>query len=360
MNITAIGVDLSKHVYMVHAVNAKGGMVYRAKMEPERFIREMAQKAPSSACVYMEACSGAHYLCWKLATLGIEAKQIDAREVKKYASHQKNDYRDAEAIAIAGTRENTTFVPVKSKEILELQVQIRIRARLVRSKTALMNEIRGFLAEQGVVINKSKSALTTYLFDGYRRDETLSASFRQSIDSLIEEFNRLDEQLDGIEKRLKRQAKESPVAEALQSIPGVGWLTALCIIAAYGDGSQFKNGRHMSAATGLVPRQFTTGGKPVLGKITKHGNAYLRYLLIHGGRAVLRAVIAKKKTDKHSLWIQKLYELHGYKKTSVAIANKNARIAFRLLRDPSVRFNETTAHTKKKEFEQKELLTAAN
>jgi len=342
--ITAIGVDLSKHVYAVHAINSRDGMVYRGKMERARFLSEMAQKKPEG-CVYMEACAGAHYLCWELEKRGVQAKQIDTRLAKKYAGHQKNDYRDAEAIAVAGSRENAKFVPVKSKEQLDLQVQLRIRERLVKNQTALTNEIRGFLTEQGVVINKSKAALQKYLSEEYHREESLSASFRQSLDSLIEELRSLRKQLTELEIRLKRQCKLIPAAVALESIPGFGWLTALCFIVTHGDGAQFKNGRHLAAATGLVPRQFTTGGKTVLGRITKHGNSYLRYLLIHGGRAVLRAVLKKEKDDKHSLWIHQLYDKKGYNRTAVAVANKNARIAFRILRDPSIRFDASNAHT---------------
>ena len=341
-NNNAIGVDLSKHIYAIHAVNPRGGKIYRQKMERERFLKEVSLEGTNN-CVYMEACSGAHYLCWELEKRGVQAKQIDTREVKKYASHQKNDYRDAEAIAIAGTRENTKFVTTKTKEQLDLQVQLRVRERLIKNQTALINEMRGFLMEQGVIINQSKAAFEKYLSQEYHQDDRFSASFRQTLDSLIVELRSLQEQLTTLERRLKLQAQEIPACVALDSIPGLGWLTALCIVITYGDGAQFKNGRHLAAATGLVPRQFSTGGITTLGRITKCGNSYLRYLLVHGGRAVVRSVLKKDKKDAHSLWIKRLYERKGYNKTAVAVANKNARIAFRILRDPTIRYEDAVA-----------------
>jgi len=164
------------------------------------------------------------------------------------------------------------------------------------------------------------------------------------MDSLIEELKILRSQLVKQDKRLAEYVKQSEVMKSLKSVPGIGPITALCLVAAYGDGQHFKNGRHMAAATGLVPRQFSTGGVTRLGKITKRGNQYLRTLLVHGGRALLRSVLLRKSQDKHSRWVLKLYETKGYNKTAVAIANKNARIAYRILRNPELRFCGESAH----------------
>lgn len=328
-NITRIGVDLSKLVFHLYGVNHAGRMVFKKRVYRDAVLRELSQ-APQGCEVVMESCGSSHYWAREIEHLGYRVRQIPAVLVRPFVKSQKNDFNDAEAICEAASRPSMRFVPTKSVQQQDLQALHRIRERLVGNRTALINQLRGLLSERGLVFPQGativKKAVRNFL-------ETEQANhtyqFFDLVTQLHTELCEVEQKILSYEKRLKLRARECPTIRRLLTIPGIGVLTATAIMSACGDPKVFKNGRHFAASLGLVPKQDTTGGKPRLLGITKRGDVYLRKLLIHGARAVLRHVT--KKTDKLSLWVKKLCEKKGTNLTAVALANKNARIAWRLL-----------------------------
>lgn len=321
-----VGVDLSKDVFQICTMSRTGNVV-RQRRTPRDKVVEIMNQLPAGCRVYMEACQGSHYWSRKFRSLGLESYQIAPQFVRPYVKSQKNDRRDAEAICEAGSRANMRFVPMKSEEQLELQAMHRIRERLMHNRTALTNQIRGILAEHGVVVRKGTSALRKYLQQDL--SEELSPTVKSLVQELKVELATLESQLAQSDKRMLVLAKQSPVVRRLCTIPGIGRLTALALVVISGDPREFKNGRQFAAFIGVVPRQVSTGGRSTLLGITKRGNIYVRTLLVHGARSVIRH--ASKKDDPYSLWVRKLHAKYGTNHTAVALANKNARIAWRIL-----------------------------
>jgi transposase len=255
--------------------------------------------------------------------------------VKPYLRSQKNDFNDAEAICEAGSCPGMRFVAIKSENQQLLQQLHRVRERLVRSRTKLINQIRGFLSEHGVVLALRAAAVRKFLATDTGQ---LSPTARRLFEELSVELNSLDERIATWEKRMISSAEKFPEVKRLCSIPGLGSLTASAIVCSHGDFKSFRNGRHFAAWLGLVPAQYSSGGKEKLLGLTKRGNVYVRKLLVQGAMAVIRHAL--KKNDPHSLWIQKLHCRNGTKLTAIALANKNARIAWKLLvTDESFRAN---------------------
>ena len=246
---------------------------------------------------------------------------------KAFLKGNKNDYNDAEAIAEAAQRPTMRFVPIKSVEQQDVQNIHRQRERIKKERTALVNQIRGLLAEYGIVMDKKISVvrreLPLILEDA---ENELTPLSRELFNELLDELRGLDERLARCEKRIKAVNQENAVCLRLDEVLGIGDITASALYAAVGDGKDFANGRHLSAWLGLVPGQHSSGGKANLLGISKRGNAYLRTLLIHGARAVLRYVTTK--TDRFSRWAQSVLERRGHNKACVAVANKIARIAW--------------------------------
>jgi transposase len=255
---------------------------------------------------------------------------IAPQYVKPFVKTQKNDRNDAEAIVEAALRPSMHFVRVKTVEQQNVQHLHRVRSRLVASRTMLMNEIRGALAEYGVVIavgaSKLKVALAEILDP---ENEATTFAMRQIMEELSVELTELEARIVRMDFKVDAVFKQSESAQRLAKIEGVGKITATAMVAAVGDASHFKNGRQLAAWLGLVPRQISTGGQTKLLGITKRGDSYLRMLLIHGGRAVVR--VAGNKTDSRSLWVQDKYTRRGANRAAVAVANKNARIIWKLL-----------------------------
>lgn len=328
-NVTRVGLDLSKRVFHFHGVNHAGRRVYRKKVYRDALEAELV-RLPRGCEVVMEACGSSHHWARKIEELGFRAKQIPAAYVKPFVKSQKNDFNDAEAICEAASRPSMRFVPVKSAEQQALQAVHRIRERLIGNRTALINQIRGLLSEHGVVFPKGGRIIRRELLSALPAYQEQLPPFLYSVLlQLHSELLRLDEEIRSYEKHLERYAKESAAVRRLLTIPGIGLLTATALVAACGDPKAFKNGRHFAAWLGLVPRQETSGGKAALRGITKRGDVYLRKLLIHGARTVTRYCSAKK--DALSLWVQRLRERRGNNLAAVALANKNARIAWRLM-----------------------------
>ena len=278
----------------------------------------------------IEACGGAHHWVRVLSEWGHTVKMIAPQFVKPYVKSNKNDAVDAEAICEAVQRPSMRFVPSKSIEQQDIQSVHRIRSLLVGRRTAQANQIRGLLMEYGIVIPQGISTLRKAIPDLLEDAEnTLSSYFRELLRELYDEIVHFDERIETIELKLKVISEQNEDCQRLLTIPGVGLLTATALIAAIGDISVFKSERELAAWIGLVPRQHSTGGKPTLLGISKRGDTYLRTLLIHGGRSVVR--VAHKHQDKRNQWIGEIKKRRGENISNVAVANKNARIAWALL-----------------------------
>lgn len=326
--VTVLGIDLAKNSFQLHGVDEKGNRVLKKKLTRKQLVAFIAQLPP--CLIGIEACGGAHHWVRVLSEWGHTVKMIAPQFVKPYVKSNKNDAVDAEAICEAVQRPSMRFVPSKSIEQQDIQSVHRIRSLLVGRRTAQANQIRGLLMEYGIVIPQGISTLRKAIPDLLEDAEnTLSSYFRELLRELYDEIVHFDERIETIELKLKVISEQNEDCQRLLTIPGVGLLTATALIAAIGDISVFKSGRELAAWIGLVPRQHSTGGKPTLLGISKRGDTYLRTLLIHGGRSVVR--VAHKHQDKRNQWIGEIKKRRGENISNVAVANKNARIAWALL-----------------------------
>ena len=322
--VTTVGVDLAKSVFSLHGVDAAGKPVLRRTVRRERLAQTVASLPP--CLIGMEACSGAHEWGRRFEQFGHTVKLMAPKFVAPYRKSGKNDGNDAEAVCEAVTRPSMRFVPVKSVEQQALLTLHRVRYGFVVERTAIINRLRGLLCEFGVVlplraVNVRRQAA--------QAAEALPQLARGAIGDLLEQLRRLDERIDAYDCQIEQQAKLSEPARRLMAIRGIGATTALAIVATVGNAREFKNGRQFAAWIGLVPNQHSTGGKSRLGHISKRGDAYLRNLLVQGARSVLHTAAGRE--DRLSRWVLKLQDRRGYYRTLVAIANKNARIAWALL-----------------------------
>lgn len=278
----------------------------------------------------MEACASSHFWARTLMAMGHEVKLIAPQFVKPYVKGNKNDANDAEAICEAVSRPTMRFVPVKTVEQQDIQALHRIRQEQVRQRTALVNQIRGLLSEYGIVISRRVESLRNALPDILEDAENrLTADFRILLKGLQEDLLHLDDRIGSQDQAIKRLAQEHEGAKRLQQLRGIGPITATALIAAIGDGRQFARGRDAAAWCGLVPGQHSSGGKSKLLGISKRGDTYLRTLMIHGARAVLR--YPQNKDDRLSQWLQKLCNRRNKNIAAVALANKTMRMAWALL-----------------------------
>lgn len=292
MELKRIGLDLAKSVFQVHGVDRHEEVRCRRQLRRSEVLKFFAGRP--RCLIGMEACAGAHYWARELSELGHTVKLMAPQLVKPYVSRQKNDANDAEGICEAVGRPKMRFVAVKTEAQQETQAAHRIRSELIRRRTAKANQIRGLLAEFGLVVGKRievlRRALPELLEDG---DNGLSGGMRRLLDGLRRDLVQLDERVAEVEAVIVAEAQTKEACVRLQTIPGIGPLTASALVSAVGDGRQFKNGRQLAAWAGLVPAQDSSGGKPRLLGISKHGDTYLRTLLIHGGRAVERTCATK-------------------------------------------------------------------
>ena len=328
MELKRVGLDLAKNVFQVHGVDGYEVVRCRRQLRRSEVLKFFAGRPP--CLIGMEACAGAHYWARELAKLGHTVKLMAPQLVKPYVTSQKNDANDADGICEAVGRPKMRFVAVKTVAQQEVQAAHRIRSELIRHRTAKVNQIRGLLAEFGLVVGRRievlRRALPELLEDG---DNGLSGGVRRLVDGLRRDLVQLDERVAEVEAVIVAEARANEACVRLQTIPGIGPLTASALVSAVGDGRQFKNGRQLAAWVGLVPGQDSSGGKPRLLGISKHGDTYLRTLLIHGGRAVERTCGAK--TDPRSRWLRAVGERRHRNIAAVAQANRNARIAWALL-----------------------------
>jgi transposase len=348
-NITVIGVDIAKNFMQIHGQDKSGKPVLVKRLKRERFLAYMANTP--KCLIGMEACSGAHYWARELIKLGFEVKLMSPRKVKKYVDNQKNDANDAKACAEAVTRASMTFVPIKTLRQQDTQMCHRVRSSYVRHRTSLMNMVRGLLLEMGIAIPRGKAALIAKLQELTAENALLSREISGLLRGLYENLQQVEQDIKQQTELLENMARDDEHCQRLCTLPGVGPLTATAIVAKIGNGSEFKRGRELSAYLGLVPKQHSSGEKQRLLGISKHGDRYVRQLLIHGGRAATKAALRKnketgiyEKQDAHSQWIQRLVERVGINKTSVAVANKNARMMVVLLKNETT-FQPAWAHT---------------
>jgi transposase len=331
MTIAVLGVDLGKNSCSVAGLDETGRVVLRRRLTRDGVVR-LAAGLP--ACVVaMEACCGAHHLGRVLREQGHEVRLMSPEYVQPYVKAQKNDERDAEAIAEAATRPTMRFVELKSEAQLDMQILHRARTRLVSERTALINQLRAVLLERGIVVAKGRRRLEEHLelmlADDADPPATLSPRTRLLIEDMRLEWGELDRRVAALTAEFVARAREDG-ARRLATIPGFGALNATALVAAVGRGETFGRARDLAAWLGLVPRQATTGGKPRLLGITKRGNAYLRTLLIHGARAALPSL--SESATPLGEWLRGLIGRAHKNKVVVALAGKLARIAWAVLR----------------------------
>ena len=327
-DITVLGIDLAKNVFQMHGVNRSGKVVLRKKLSRDKLV-EFVANLPK-CLIGMEACGSAHYWARRFRAFGHEVKLMAPQFVKPYRKSSKNDRNDSEAIAEAVTRPNMRFVPIKAIEQQETQTIHRARSLLIKQRTALTNQIRGLLMEYGIILPQGISHIRKNMMAILEDAENeLTFRLRSVFNDLYEQLKVLDNRIEVYNGMINKISKEDERCQRLMQIEGVGAIVATALVAAVGDAKVFKNGREMAAWLGLVPRQRSSGNKTVLLGITKRGDIYLRMLLIHGGRSFVK--VCENKETKRAQWVKAKKLSAGYNKTSVAVANKNVRIAWALL-----------------------------
>lgn len=328
MEIETVGIDLGKTVFHLVGLNRKGEIVVRKKSSRIQLLQFTANL--QTRLIGMEACGGAHFLGRALREQGHEVRLMPAQYIKPYVKTNKNDYLDAEAIAEAVGRPRMRFVPIKSDERLDMQSLHRVRDRWVRRRTSLINQIRGLLLERGITLRQGRrhveATLPAILEDA---DNHLSGLLRMVLAQLQDELKHLQSQIEQIDQAITKAAGEDEACTRLMTIPGVGAITATAVIAAIAKGTEFKKGRNFAVWLGLVPSQYSTGGKEKLLGISKRGNSYLRRLFVHGARAVLQH--SDKQSPSLRDWLTGLSTRAHRNVVAVALANKLARIAWAVL-----------------------------
>jgi transposase len=329
MHIASIGVDLGKTTFHIVGLGEQGKIGVRKKFSRKQLLAYTANL--QSSLIGIEACSGAHFIGAALRSQGHDVRLIPAQFVKPYVKSNKNDFLDAKAIAEAVARQNMRFVPIKTEDQLDLQALHRVRDRLVHRRTAIINQIRGFLLERGVTFAKGpanlRNRMPAILGDS---EQNISPRMRTLLARVWQEWKQLEIDIADASDEIERIANEDKGCKRLRQIPGVGPLVSTATVAAIGNGAAFRKERDFAAAwLGLVPRQHSTGDKAKLYGISKRGNIYLRRMFVHGARAVLLRV--KYDTGGYGQWVRQLEARAPRNKVIVAIANKLARIAWAVL-----------------------------
>ena len=327
MKITTIGIDLAKNVFQIHGVDEHGKVGVRKQLKRADMSNYFVNLAP--CLIGMEACGSSHYWARKLEGYGHTVKLMAPQFVKPYVKTNKNDMADAEAICEAVSRPNMRFVAIKSVEQQAILSVHRARQGFVKARTAQGNQIRGLLAEFGIIIPQGIRSISKQIPEILEDGENgLPGTMRNLIDRLTENLKEMDRQVKELEAKIQLWHRENAASCKLAEIPGLGPITASAIVATVGDAREFKNGRQLAAWLGLVPKQHSSGGKQTLLGISKRGDTYLRTLMIHGARAVIR--FAENKAEPN-VWLGKLMARRNKNIAAVALANKNARIVWALL-----------------------------
>lgn len=321
-NVTLLGIDLAKDVFQLHGINEHGKKILGTKVKRSE-LPTLIANLPRCKIV-MEACGSSNFWSRKFMTYGHEVTQISPQHVKPFVQGNKNDKNDARAIVIASQQDGMPTVPTKTITQQEIQMNHRYRESLVQDRTALANRIRGYLREMGLFIDKGLSQVRNkvpLLLEDATND--LTPDMREILSSCHKKVLELDKEIGCYTQKIERFCKQNEMCERLMQLSGVGPMIASIVYATIGEPLHFKNGRHFAAYLGLVPKEHSSGGKQCLMSISKRGDRYVRSLLIHGGRSVVKGV--DKKSDYLSRWAQRIKKERGYNKAAVAVANKNAR-----------------------------------
>lgn len=329
MNVTTVGIDLAKNLFQVHGVDSHGRKVLARQLRRDQLLSFFVKLQP--CLIGMEACSGAHDWARRLQAQGHTVRLMPPQFVKPYVKSNKNDAADAEAICEAVSRPNMRFVPIKSPEQQAVLAVHRARQAMVKARTAQANHIRGLLAEFGIVlpqgIKQIPQRVPALLEQAH---DQLPGSLPALVLGLLDHFKQLDRQVQELENQIKLWHRQSPLSRRLEKVPGIGALTASALVGSVADARQFRNARQMAAWLGLVPAQHSSGGKTQLLGISKRGDPYLRTLLVHGARAVIRQATAPSRAGGDD-WLQRLLARRNKNVVTVALANRNARIVWALL-----------------------------
>ena len=332
MEIIRVGVDLAKNVYQVHGVDRKDKPVWRRQLSRGKWLAAITEKVQPGNEIGIEACAGAHHWARELQARGYAVKLIAPQFVKPYVKSNKSDRNDAEAVCEAMSRPTMRFVSVKSIEQQDIQAMHRIREELVGARTAKSNQIRGLVAEYGMVapqsLAKLRAAIPQWLEDA---ENGLTDRFRGLLAGVWGDLLALERRVKELDDEIGALAKSHPAARRLQQLRGVGPITATALVATLGSGEQFCKGRDFSVSLGLTPKQHSTGGKQRLLGSSKRGDPYLRKLLVHGARSVINR--AKDKDDPLSQWLMRLTSRRHMNVATVALANKTARMAWSMIRN---------------------------
>lgn len=325
MSLFMLAIDIGKLSFHVHGVDADGVIVSR-KVSRAKLPTLVEELNPE--IVAMEACASSHHWGRLFQSAGREVRLINAYFVRPFVRGSKNDAVDAEAIWDAASRPTIRFVPVKTADQQSLQSVHRVRDRLVHARTSLINHMRGLMAEYGIVLPKGAKRFTS------GAEETIAAAdlpplARDLFDELGDELLDVDRRIARVDAKLAAICKENASCRRLMAMPGIGPVIATALVAAVDDARHFRSGRDLAAWIGLVPRQYTTGGKPKLGGIGRRANHYLRRQMVHGARAV--ASHQRHRAGGRGDWIRALEARRGFNKTVVAVANKMARAAWAML-----------------------------
>ncbi len=326
-SISVIGLDIAKHVFQIHGIDESGAIVVRRQLRRGQMLGYFAKLPP--CLIGLEACATGHHWGRELRALGHDVRLIPPQYVKPYVKRNKTDAADAEAICEAVTRPSMHFVGIKSAEQQAVMALHRTRDLLVRQRTMAINALRGHMAEFGVVEVQGIAGaerLVAVLADG--SDDRIPPLARRVLAVLVEQLRGAMARIDALEREMKAWHKASDVSRRLAMIPGVGPVTATALAATVPDASVFSSGRQFAAWLGLTPRQYSTGGKPRLGGISKRGDGYLRRLLMTGATAALR----RSKQTRARPWVQALLKRRPPKVVAVALANKTARTAWALMK----------------------------
>src|SRR5436309_8621183 len=327
--IAVIGVDIGKNSFHIVGLDQRGAIVLRQKWARGQVQARFANMPP--CLIGMEACVGAHHLSRQLRGLGHDARLMPAKYVRPYSKGQKNDFRDAEAIAEAVQRPTMTFVATKTADQLDLQALHRVRERLVSQRTGIINQIRAFLLERGIAVRQGQRFLRAELPRILAMPpDVLSPRMVRIVEDLACDWRRLDERVEGLSNEIETIARQDAGCERLMSVPGIGPIISSAMVAAIGAGDAFAKGRDFAAWLGLVPKQISTGDRTILGKISKRGNRYLRVLFVQAAWVVL---IKPKSWERHGLkhWIEAAKKRLHRNVLAIALANKLARIAWGVL-----------------------------
>ena len=331
MKLNRVGIDLAKNIYQLHGVDRSGKTLWKRRLKRNQWFKVLLDTIEPGCEIGMEACAGAHHWARELQSRGYTVKLIAPQFVKPYVKSNKNDAKDAEAICEAMSRPNMRFVTVKRVEQQDIQATHRIRAELITQRTAKANQIRGLVAEYGLVaarhMSSLRAAIPCWLEDA---QNGLTGEFRALLQGVWNDLLGLDERVGEMDQVIKRLAANNEDCVRLQQLRGVGPMIATAMVATVGDARQYHKSRQMSAAIGITPRQHSSGGKDRLLGISKRGDVYLRTLMIHGARSVVAR--AGGKDDRLSRWVTGIAMRRHPNVAAVALANKTARMAWAILR----------------------------